>query len=291
MEKDFCEITLRAEQNNQLGERYATITVSYTFQGKRHSQEVELSSTIIDRKELYIARQVFTSKGLNNEAKLPFPFTLTNLSNLHEINNIIIKPAQHSLFTLEKDVVDNMKPKSSINTIKLSYIPKVGGPAVSETWDVEYDIGKDAELEHRTLQFTVSAGPTTAPGALDITGYNFGKRAVLAPAGEIDVRINLQNPTAAKQGKKIIELMLTLESGAWDGGLELLKTSTCVVLPELQEGAGCYYDIKIRPKSSNAEYYKKLVLSYDNNTKVKFDLRGDITVLPPGSVVIQTKFP
>ena len=289
--KDFCEITLRAERNNQLGERVEPIMVSFTFRGQKITKEVKLSSTIVDRKELYAGQPHFISKGLNKEAKLKFPFSVTNLSNLHEVNNIVIRPAPNSAFKLPVDQVANIKPKSPAHPLALTYKPTVAGPAITETWEVDYDIGEGADLEQRTTQFNVSAAATTAPGALEITGYDFGKKTIIA-GDVITIRLNLQNPTAAEKGKRIEDLKLVPEGGAWDGDFDLLNSSTCVANADLDEGQNCYYDINLKLAVKNQKYNRRLILSYDNKkTEIKFNLHGDVDILPVGTVLTQTMFP
>jgi hypothetical protein len=299
LKKDFCEIKLRAEKNNQLGVRLEKIKVSFTFKGKKITREVQLSSTIVDRKELFAGHPIFiTNNGLHQEASLKYPFSLTNLSNIHEVTNIKIKPAPNSVFTLRVNKISSIKPKSLVDwdqnkgeKLNLSYKPTVAGPPVTETWDIEYDIGTGADKEHRITQFNVSAVATTAPGALEITGYDFGSRTLIDGDTTV-VRLNLDNPSAAKQGKNIADLKLSPESKTWDAELSVDKKSTCIVNPDLAAGMGCYYDIQIAPHNSDAKYARKLVLALDNKkTEIKFDINGNITVLPVGTVLEQTVFP
>lgn len=290
LQKDFCEITLRAEKNDQLGERVETIKVSYTFQGKKHTKEVKLSSTIVDRKELYVFTPYFESNGLNKKASSKYGLSVTNLSNLHEVNNVVIKPAPNSVFNLADSRVAHLDPASPAHPLVLTYKPTVAGPAITETWHVEYDIGTGADLEHRITQFTVSAAATTEAGALEITGYDFGKKTVLMN-DIITIRLSLQNPEAAKSGKRIEKLELLPESGAWDGELDLDNNSTCITNPDLDEGQSCFYDVNLK-LTKDSKYNRKLVLAFNNKTKeIKFDLHGDVTVLPAGTPLTQTKFP
>jgi len=296
LSRDFCEISLRAERQGVPSERTDSVMLTYTFRGKNYTKNVKLSSTIVDRKELYIVQPIFTSNGLNQEATIKYPFNLTNLSNMHDITNLVIKQPKDSVFQLGQTKVSGIK----INKIKsqeltLKYIPTFAGPEFSETWDISYDIGKDTDLEHRTIQFLVHAKATTSPGALQISGYDFGKKTI-PTNGQIAIRLNLQNPPI---GDDVADLTLLPDGAKWQAEpeLELLPTSTCVINPKLAKGQNCFYDIVLKPGASNTSftYARKLVLAYDNKQVnkpiIKFDLKGDITVLAPGAKLKQTEFP
>jgi len=273
-------------------------TVSYTLDGKAQSQDILLSLKVNDRKELH-AQNIKLGQTARSQEQI-----LTNLSNVDEITNITIEPMNPGLmqffglnqpkasdlvgvtsFCLKnpnvlKDIVD-LKPKHRCMVL-FSLKPNMINSKIQQVYYINYKING----KYQQIPFTVEIEDSIPANAPTVFDNNFGPIKIVK-GDQKAVQLRISNPAL---GKKVTNLELEpVKPLKWDPSLELDPNSACVRNKNLAAGSECTYDIFLMPDASDPNYKRQFVLKYKNNlnqdAQFYFDLQGDVSVLPVGTVI------